>query len=57
MGVTVGVEIFFLDQSTGIDDTNTFQLNFVYLHENVRHRFGRFVGVRVGVANFFWVNR
>jgi len=29
MGVTVGVEIFFLDQSTGIDDTNTFQLNFV----------------------------
>jgi len=43
---------FFLDQSIGIDETNTFKLKFLILHENCwRHRFGRFVGVKVGVAN------
>jgi len=42
---------FFLDQSIGIDETNTFQLTFYILNENCRrHRFGRFVNVRVGVA-------
>jgi len=29
MGVRVGVENLFLDQSIGIDDTNTFQLKFL----------------------------
>jgi len=28
MGVRVGVAKFFLDQSIGIDETNTFQLKF-----------------------------
>jgi len=45
---------FFLVQSIGIDETNTFQLKFFIYHENCgRHRFSRFVGVKVGVANFF----
>jgi len=53
MGVRVGVENFFY-QSIGIDETNTFQLKFLILHENCgRHRLGRFVGVRLGMANFF----
>jgi len=43
-----------LDQSIGIDETNTFQLKFLFYHQNCgSHSFGRFVGVRVGVANFF----
>jgi len=29
MGVRVGVTNFFLDQSIGIDETNTFQLKFI----------------------------
>jgi len=54
MGVRVGVANFFLDQSIGIDETNTFQLKFFIYHANCgRHRFGRFVGVKVGVTNFF----
>jgi len=56
MGVRVGVANFFLNQSIGIDETNTFQLNLFILHENCgRHRFSRFVGGIVGVANFFLV--
>jgi len=55
MGVRVGVENLFFDQSIGIDETNTFQLKFFIKHENCgRHRFGRFVGVKGGVANFFF---
>jgi len=52
MGVRVGVAIFFfVDQSIGFDETNTFQLKFCIYHENCGlHRFGLFVGVRVGVA-------
>jgi len=43
-----------LGQSIGIDETNTFQLKFVFRHEHFgRHKFGRFVGVGVGVANLF----
>jgi len=30
VGVRVGVANFFLDQSIGIDETNTFQLNFLF---------------------------
>jgi len=46
----------------GIDETNTFQLKFLFLHEYCgRHSVGRLVGVRVGVrvgvAKFFWVNQ
>jgi len=38
----------------GIDETNTFQLKFVLQHKNCgHHRFSRFVGVRVGVEIFF----
>jgi len=49
VGVRVGVA-YFLDQSIGIDETNTFQLKFVIYNENCeRHRLGRFVGVGVGV--------
>jgi len=49
--VRVGVAKFFLVQSIGIDKTNTFQLKFFIYHQNCRsHSFGRFVGVRVGVA-------
>jgi len=49
MGVRVGVSN--LDQPIGTDETNTFQLKVVIQPENCgRHRFGRFVGVRVGVA-------
>jgi len=41
----------FLGQSIGIDENNTFQLKFCIYHENCRrHRVGRFVGIRVGVA-------
>jgi len=44
-------EIFFLVQSIGIDETNTYKLKFCTWHENCgRHRFGRFVDIRVGVA-------
>jgi len=39
---------FFLDQSIGIDETNTFQLKFFFQHKICGHH--RFVGVRVGVA-------
>jgi len=55
MSVRVVVaNFFFLDQSIGIDEINTFQLQFFIYHESCgRHRLGRFVGVRVGVANFF----
>jgi len=50
VGVKVGVANF-LGQSIGIDEKNTFQLKFVFKHQNCRsHSFGRFVGVRVGVA-------
>jgi len=42
----MGVAHFFLDQSIGIDETNTFQLKFFIKHEDCgRHRFGRFVGI------------
>jgi len=45
---------FFLDQSIGVVETNTFQLKFFIKHKNFgRHRFSRLVGVRVGVANFY----
>jgi len=51
MGVRVGVVNFYLDQSIGIDETNTFQSTFFILHESCgRHRLGWLVGVRVGVA-------
>jgi len=41
----------FLDLSIGIDETNKFQLKFCIQHKNCgRQKFGRFVGVRVGVA-------
>jgi len=44
----------FFDPSIGFDETNTFQLKLFILHENCgRHRLGRFVGVKVAVANFF----
>jgi len=50
MGMWV-VDRLFLDQSIGIDETNTFQLKCFIWHENWgRNRFGRFLGVRVGVA-------
>jgi len=43
-----------LGQSIGIVETNTFQLQFCFQHENCgSHRFGRFVGVKVGVSNLF----
>jgi len=49
---SIGIdETFFLGQSIDIDKTNTFQLKFFIYHANCgRHRFRRFVGVRVGVA-------
>jgi len=47
MGVRVGVANLFLDQSIGIDETNTFQ---VFIYYCGRHRLGRLGGVRVGVA-------
>jgi len=51
MGVRVGVANFFFSQSIGIDENNTFQLKFLFYYQNCRsHSFGRFVGVRVGVA-------
>jgi len=41
----------FLGQSIGIDKNSTFQLKFLFYHQNCRSpSFGRFVGVRVGVA-------
>jgi len=55
MGVRVGAVNFFLDQSIGIDEsnqsigideTNTFQCTDLSV-----------MGVRVGVASFFWTNR
>jgi len=50
-GYVGGGQTFFLDQSIGIDETNTFQLKCFIWHENWgRNRFGRFLGVRVGVA-------
>jgi len=87
MGVRVGVANYFLDQSIGIDETNTFRVGVAYSRNklalrirlrnlNLKSQFsifdsfrdprsylrffdvcGRFMGVRVGVANFFWVNR
>jgi len=40
-----------LGQSIGIDENNTFQLKILFEHQYCRsHSFGRFVGVRVGVA-------
>jgi len=55
MRVRVGVAYYFLDQSIGIDKTNTLQLKFCIYHENCgRQRFAQFVGVRVGVAKFFF---
>jgi len=52
VGVKVGVANFFLDKSIGIDKDNTLQFKFLFLHQNCRsHSFGRFVGVRVGVAH------
>jgi len=50
MGVRVRVANFFLGQLLGIDVTTTFQLNFFSSMESVGHRFGRLMGVRVGVA-------
>jgi len=51
MGVTVGVVTFFMDQSIGIDEDNTFQLKFCITQTNCgRHSLRRFVNVRVGVA-------
>jgi len=47
MGVRVGVANFFLGQSIGIDENNTFQLSSI---KTVGATAGRFVGVRVGVA-------
>jgi len=46
MGVRVGVaNLDLLDQSIGIDETNTYKLKFCIWHENCgRHRFMRFVG-------------
>jgi len=45
------VENFFLGESIGIDQNNTLQLKLLFYHPNCRsHSFGRFVGVRVGVA-------
>jgi len=42
-----------LGLSIGIDDYKIFQLKFLFWHQNCRsHSFGRFVGVRVGVAHF-----
>jgi len=47
----VGVANFF----GSIDRYITFQLKFFFWHENCgRHRFVRFVCVKVGVANFFF---
>jgi len=47
----MGVAILFLNQSINIEETNTFHLKFCIQHGNCgRHRFGQFVGVRVGVA-------
>jgi len=47
-----------LDQSIGIDKTNTFQLKFCIYHENCgRHRLGRFLGVRVGEALIIRTNK
>jgi len=43
-GVRVGVANFFLDQSIGIDETNTIQLKFW------APQVWAFAGVRVGVA-------
>jgi len=38
-------------QLIGVDETKTFLFKFFILHENCgRHRLGRFVSVRVGVA-------
>jgi len=54
MGVRVGMANFFLDQSIGVDENNTFQLKLYIYRDNCgRHRLGRFVGVKVGVAIHF----
>jgi len=34
VGVKVGVANFFLGQSIGIDENNTFQLTFLFNHQN-----------------------
>jgi len=56
MCVKGGVANFFLGQSIGIDETNTFQLKFLK-KKNFLKIVGvtgiRGVGVKVGVANFF----
>jgi len=36
MGVRVGVAKFFLDQSIGIDETNTFQLKFLFYYSSTK---------------------
>jgi len=42
VGVKVGVGNFFVGLSIGIDEDNTFQLKFVFKHQNCRsHSFGR----------------
>jgi len=58
MGVRVGVANFFLYQSIGIDETNTFQLKFVSSMEVVGAT-GGFGGLwALGWAwHTFWINR
>jgi len=52
VGVKVGVANFFLDKSIGFDKNNTFQLKFLFYHQNFRsNSFGRLVGVKVVVAH------
>jgi len=51
MGVRVGVENFFLDQSIGIDEINTFLLTFFSSMKIVGATDLGVMGVRVGVAS------
>jgi len=51
LGQSIGIDENNKGQSIGIDENNTLQFKFVFWHENCgRHRFGRLVGMRVGVA-------
>jgi len=46
-------QIFFEPIDRCFDETNTFQLKFLYYENCGRHRLRRIVGVRVGMATFF----
>jgi len=59
MGVRVGVanRRFFLGQSIGMDETNTFQLKCLASMTLWASQVWAALGVRVGVEIYFWINR